>query len=47
MANGKSILGKYRQASGVSKNLQKQMTNLSIGEIKKKRLELSFLLEER
>lgn len=42
MANGKSILGKYRQASGVSKNLQKQMTNLSIGEIKKEEIGTKF-----
>ena len=35
MANGKSILGKYRQASGVSSRLQQQMTDVGIGEIKK------------
>ena len=35
MANGKSILGKYRQASGVSSRLQQQMTDVGIGEIEK------------
>jgi hypothetical protein len=42
MANGKAILGRYRKAAGVSKNLQKQMTNLAVGEIEKEEIGTRF-----